>query len=104
MPEVREGLPTLHDATLVSIALDWASSVAVFCFVTHTQQVTLRVEDCGGMTLPRAAPWGGSASVMGLREVAGGVEVQMQSGDVLQAVGRATLHRKDRGHGGAKDV
>ena len=77
----------LHDATLVSVRLDWAQrscEIEVALADGHAALSFVAVSHC---ELPHAAPWGPSSSVLGGRSLAKGVfELEMQSGDVLRII------------------
>ena len=84
------GILDLHDATLISINVDWRGGVARIELrlgggsIARVSAVGLR-----GITVPRSQPWGPSVSVNSAR-VAVGTEdgdarlsVEMQSGDEI---------------------
>jgi hypothetical protein len=85
-------LKDLHDATLVSLELDWASGDLNFNFRSGTKGSPTVCLTTSGLTLlkcPREYPWGRSVSVNTARaeELDGNMLllVEMQSGDVIEA-------------------
>ena len=82
----------LHDATLVSIALDWSSGEARLVLRLSenpprtAQLVAIQVFS---MHCPRAQPWGASVSVNGVQHVIDTttkrerLAIEMQSGDTI---------------------
>lgn len=89
-------LPDLHDATLVSVHLDWATGLAILAFRASTSAVQLTVTACTELVAPRREEWGRSVSVLSVSYIDGnpehGVRIEMQSGDVLIARGRVESH------------
>ena len=87
----------MHDATLVSIAVDWAAGTLSCAFRVGGRNEAKLI--ASGLTLlhcPRTFPWGKSVSVnkMSLSDVGEGqaLSIEMQSGDVIEAnVHRAAL-------------
>jgi hypothetical protein len=83
----------LHDATLVSIHLDWASGIASMVLrASPGVELHLTVSDCTELVVPRHGVCGRSVSVLSASfidgEAEGGVVVEMQSGDRLVVRGR----------------
>ncbi|MFN8149677.1 MAG: hypothetical protein U0R24_00935 [Solirubrobacterales bacterium] len=74
----------LHDATLLDVRLDWEQGTARIRFQTNKATASLTVNGLASVVIPRREPWGSSASVNELREVTDGLEIEMQSGDVIQ--------------------
>lgn len=81
--------PDLHDAVFEAIALDWATSTVV----AHLRAVgpagghpvSLVWHDVIELHVPRAQPWGASASVLEVRSAPDGLtELVMQSGDMIR--------------------
>ncbi len=87
----------LHDATLVSISLDWATGSTTIVFrpgQIPPGEVSLHAEGTRLLRLDRATPWGMSVSVNQVRgpEPASGgerVEIEMQSGDTIEVCGQS---------------
>lgn len=88
MSEFRD-LP-LHDSIVSSINLRWAEhrvEILLSAFVEKGQMAKPCRLEFHGVTnfeAPHAAPWGESASINGVSEVARGFELEMQSGDVIK--------------------
>jgi hypothetical protein len=76
----------LHDATLLSVALDWEKAeVKMLVLLLGGTPATLVFHEVTATVLPRDQPWGPSSSINGVKERGVGTyEVAMQSGDVLQ--------------------
>jgi len=89
----------MHDATLVSIAVDWASGTLSCVFRVCRKGRNEAKLIASGLTLlhcPRSFPWGRSVSVneMVLSDIGEGqvLKIEMQSGDVIEAnIDRAEL-------------
>ena len=82
----RTGMAThdLHDATICGTRVDWAGRVAAFDFRTvHDGLVTLEAIGVTHVEMPHEDPWGPSVSVNEIRRTDTGMEIEMQSGDVL---------------------
>jgi hypothetical protein len=79
----------LHDATLVSIVMQWSEGVVELSFRTVDDGlVALRAVGVSYVEVPRRRPWGPSVSVLemtGPDEVAEGrqITLTMQTGDEL---------------------
>lgn len=89
-------LHDLHDATLLGVAFDWANGVVRLTLRTSRHgEVCLRVDGCTDLHVPKREEWGRSVSVMSAKLVEDdpdiGVEVEMQSGDRIKVLGRASL-------------
>ena len=85
-------LKELHDATLKSLEVDWASGELRCNFqVSIGERTTVRLLAHGLTSLkcPRQSPWGRSVSVNNAKADKRGKEVlliiEMQSGDVIEA-------------------
>lgn len=79
---------TLHDATLETLSLDWATGRVEVVLRSASGIVILRASGVTHLVCPRLHPWGRSSSVNGVRgprAKEGGfiVEIEMQSGDVI---------------------
>ena len=76
----------LHDATLLSVALDWEKAeVKLYVLLMGGIPATLTFQQATSAVLPREQPWGPSKSINGAKEISVGTyEVEMQSGDLLQ--------------------
>jgi hypothetical protein len=87
----------LHDATPVSVRLDWATGTVVLELRTDASdagRMHLIAADTTELLCPRQLPWGPSVSINEVRgPVAHGntmrVEIEMQSGDVLRIEARS---------------
>ena len=87
----------LHDATLVSVRLDWATGIAVFsarAALPDAPEVSVTAEGVTNLQCPREQPWGESVSINEVRgpvphEKGSRLEVEMQSGDVLLVEARS---------------
>lgn len=84
--------PELHDATLLSVTVDWPARSAALRFRRHEGPVTLVVSFLTRLELPRAEPWGPSSSVSSVDRAGGDgapvrFSLEMQSGDVLVVEG-----------------
>ena len=75
----------LHDATLLSVALDWKEAeVKVLVLLLGGIPATLGFHKVTDAVLPRDQPWGPSNSINGASEVSvGKYAIEMQSGDTL---------------------
>jgi hypothetical protein len=75
----------LHDATLLSVALDWEKAeVQVLVLLLGGIPATLRFHEVNAVVLPRDQPWGPSNSINEAKQLSvGKYLVQMQSGDAL---------------------
>jgi hypothetical protein len=87
----------LHDATLVSVRLDWETGTAVLALRTglpEAPDVTVTAEGTAHLRCPRRLPWGESVSINEVRgpvahENGSRLEIEMQSGDVLEVEARS---------------
>jgi hypothetical protein len=84
----------LHDATLLRIEVDWASSSVVMYIRTGTVgELRLEVAGASHLEVPHHNPWGPSVSINEVRGPSGlpggpqRLEIEMQSGDVLVVEG-----------------
>jgi hypothetical protein len=84
----------LHDATLLRIEMDWASSTVVMHLrAGKAGEVRLTVTGASHLECPHRNPWGPSVSINEVRgpsttpSGAKRVEIEMQSGDVLVVEG-----------------
>ncbi len=75
----------LHDATLLAVNMDWATSeVKLLVLLVSGIPATLTFEGVTSSVVPKAQPWGPSNSINGAKTLsAGEYAVEMQSGDVL---------------------
>jgi hypothetical protein len=76
----------LHDATLLSVTLNWEKAeVKMLVLLLGGTPATLVFHQVTASVLPRDQPWGPSNSINSAKQHAVGTyEVEMQSGDVLQ--------------------
>lgn len=91
--------PSLHDATLLELTLQWAraSTLTVRFRRGHGHHIVLTVLDVKLLHCPHDNPWGPSVSVNevrvapvsdpGLHRVA--IEIEMQSGDTIRMEGNS---------------
>jgi hypothetical protein len=88
-------LHKLHDATLTSIELDWATGNFRASFILGVDPRELRIvgKDVTSFSYERRFPWGRSVSVNKCQIESKGTEVvltiEMQSGDLLVGKGSA---------------
>ena len=75
----------LHDATLLSVALDWENAeVKVQVLLLAGVPATLGFHQVTAAVLPREQPWGPSNSINEAKQLSvGEYVVEMQSGDAL---------------------
>jgi len=75
----------LHDATLLSVALDWEKAeVEMLVLLLGGIPATLGFHQVTAAVLPRDQPWGPSNSINGAKQLSvGEYVVEMQSGDAL---------------------
>lgn len=80
----------LHDATLVSVRIDWESGVTHASFRTIKGTATVCFCDTVEVFVPRKSEWGQSVSVLEYRSPSTNEHIfSMQSGDEIRIV--ATL-------------
>ena len=80
-------LASLHDATLLDLEVDWVQARVVVFVRLHQRRARFTLENVSHIECPRAEPWGPSASINAARATAGGLEIEMQSGDTIRIVG-----------------
>lgn len=78
----------MHDWTLISIAMEWSSSVVTVKLLDRTSTTReIVAHGIRGISVRRDEPWGPSVSVLGYRfsEKNGGIQLQIdiQSGDSI---------------------
>jgi hypothetical protein len=81
-------LDNMHDATLISIKLDWESGTCVASFrggpTIPGGPFLLRWTDVSDLHIPRTFAWGPSVSVLlAVEDPPGCYALQLQSGDVI---------------------
>ncbi len=86
-------LPEMHDTTLVSILIDWASrSAALHLKSENTRVKVLNVSGLRSLEVPMEYPWGPSASINTVAHSVSGrdhiLAVEMQSGDIIKLMGQ----------------
>lgn len=89
----------LHDATLVSVQLDWATGTTVLALRTGLPEaptIAVTAEGTTQLRCPRKWPWGESVSISEIRgptahENGSRLEIEMQSGDVLEVEARSMM-------------
>ena len=90
----------LHDATLDGLSLDWEAGLLRFGIRLESYQVThleLRAIEVKRLSCPRREEWGRSSYVNEVRgpvvinEGGGRLEIEMQSGDVIEIEAREVL-------------
>lgn len=85
-----------HDAVLISVEVDWRHGMAeiqVNLCADEARAVSIVVTGLLELRVNRRFPWGPSSSVNNVRQSSaddgeGQLEIEMQSGDVLIALGR----------------
>jgi hypothetical protein len=84
--------PSLHDASLLSVRLDWITGEVVLHFRVSAADALVVVTEAVELVIPRREDWGRSASALTTRFVDdnpdSGLIVEMQSGDVLVVRGK----------------
>lgn len=82
---------SLHDATLVSLTVDWAHgtcSIAVQGAVRPgVMGARIRWSGVTAVSLRREQPWGPSVSILETQQAGGTDRITMQSGDEIEIVG-----------------
>jgi hypothetical protein len=73
----------LHDATLLTITVDWAEGTASVRLHPYSGMVTIEASGLSHLDIPRRHPWGPSVSVNEVTLVDRTLRVEMQSGDTL---------------------
>jgi hypothetical protein len=76
----------LHDATLVSMKIDWANKVCTVGCATHTGPKRLQFGGVQSIRVPMEDPWGPSVSIMRLVQEGDVFRIEMQSGDNIEVV------------------
>jgi len=79
-------LSKLHDATLLSVYLDWPKGQCEFRFAggpSFPEEFSLVWDEVHALNVPRGNAWGESVSVLGAKQVGNRFEFEMQSGDVI---------------------
>lgn len=96
----------LHDATLVSITVDWNEGSAWLKLINSqgpSQPIYIQVTGLSGLKVPREFPWGKSSSINNVcfsqieGEEVSTLEVEMQSGDVIEITAKQ-IHINHRIH------
>lgn len=83
----------LHDASLLSIEVDWPAKTATLELRARENFVTVEVLGITSLMAPRDEPWGPSEQVNGLvwvrsdRPPTSVLEFEMQSGDIVRVAG-----------------
>jgi hypothetical protein len=89
----------LHDAIIEELRLDYRAGTVLVMFKTAAGRVNLTAEGVFMVRAPRREPWGSSAGVNVVRGpgpvyaegTAVQVEIEMQSGDVLEIEARSIV-------------
>ena len=85
-------LADLHDGTLVGVDFEWETGKLVFRVRLTEREVEIVMHDVTALECSRMFPWGESISLndVSLSEESNQRElrVEMQSGDVLKALGK----------------
>jgi len=97
MQNASTGWDRLHDATLVAVTTEWASGetlVRVRLSEEAARGAEVRVTGTTLLRCPREQPWGHSVSINEARllSLQGGrkrLEIEVQSGDVIEIEGSA---------------
>jgi len=80
----KENLPSFHDATLVSIVIDWKKRECVISLRTSEGVSELRLSGLRKADILYLESWGPSSSVNEVRYLdPSNLEIEMQSGDLL---------------------
>lgn len=103
MSIANPGWDHFHDATLLAITTDWASGetrLRVRLCDDPARDAEIRVTGTALLHCPREHPWGPSVSINEVRvhAIEGGrvrLEVEVQSGDVVEIVGEAAEVRME---------
>lgn len=76
----------LHDATLLAVSMDWATSeTKLLVLLSGGIPATLAFQGVTSLLVPKAQPWGPSNSVNEAKSLSvGEYAVEMQSGDELR--------------------
>ena len=87
----ENAIPSLHDATLRSVLLNWKEGRCSFNLSTaEAPECSLEFSGVSQLAIPRELPWGPSVSVNGFTCLGTGVyELELQSGDVLSIEAQA---------------
>ena len=80
-----KSFPSLHDATLRSVSLNWKEGrCSIYLSTASAPDCSLEFSAVSKLAIPRELPWGPSVSVNGFTHLGNGVyELELQSGDVL---------------------
>ncbi|QDE91730.1 hypothetical protein BHS06_23635 [Myxococcus xanthus] len=97
MQIAKIGWARLHDATLVSVTMEWASGEAhirVRLSEEAARCAEIRVTGSTLLRCPREQPWGPSVSLnevrlVSLHDARQRLEIEIQSGDVIELEGDA---------------
>lgn len=74
----------LHDATLVSVHLEWKEARCTLEVVTHDGPCKLVFVDVSSVSIPKTQPWGPSSSINCQRVTDDdSFEIEIQSGDMI---------------------
>jgi hypothetical protein len=84
---IAAALVTLHDATLIELKVDWARARVVISVKRMDRRMRFTLERVSRVECPHEEPWGPSASINAACATVDGVELEMQSGDVIRIVG-----------------
>jgi hypothetical protein len=84
---IAAALVSLHDATLLDLEIDWARARVVIQVKRMERRLRFTLERVSRVECPREEPWGSSVSINAACATADGVEIEMQSGDVIRIVG-----------------
>jgi len=88
----------LHDATLLSIEVDYdIGRCELLIHPVGEDRRILAFDGFSALHLPRHAPWGRSSAINGLRQLdAQAFEIELQSGDVLRIEAASWSSVKER--------
>jgi hypothetical protein len=77
----------MHDATLLSVSVDWSAGTAVVRLLRDVdgkpEVSTFEARGLRHLDLARRQPWGPSVSVNTLECLSGRLSIEMQSGDLI---------------------
>ena len=80
----KEKMPSFHDATLVSIAIDWMKRECVISLRTSEGVSELQLSGLRKADISYLEPWGPSSSVNEVRYLdPSHLEIEVQNGDLL---------------------
>jgi hypothetical protein len=73
----------LHDATLEKIEIDWPARTCQITVHAYKVRWLIHVNAFSSVVVPRSEPWGRSKSINTVVQSEDGLDIEMQSGDML---------------------